>query len=106
MIGLDLAEAPLGEARELAAREGVPIEFAVGDCYALLLANASPAVTGSRAKAALVTTAARTLRDGERCKRATKKTSRRRTDRPILSTRHGWNDTGTGGIPDPVTHPS
>jgi len=37
VIGLDLAEAPLGEARELAAREGVPIEFAVGDCYALLL---------------------------------------------------------------------
>ncbi len=37
VIGLDLAEAPLGEARELAAREGVPIEFAVGDRYALLL---------------------------------------------------------------------
>ncbi len=39
VLGLDVVEAPLGEARELAAREGtgagVVVEFAVGDVYAL-----------------------------------------------------------------------
>jgi 2-polyprenyl-3-methyl-5-hydroxy-6-metoxy-1,4-benzoquinol methylase len=35
VLGLDVSAAPLAEARELAARAGVPVEFAVGDAYAL-----------------------------------------------------------------------
>ena len=35
VVGLDLAEEPLGEARELAAREAVAATFRVGDVYAL-----------------------------------------------------------------------
>lgn len=35
VVGLDISAAPLGEARELAVRAGVAVEFAVGDSYAL-----------------------------------------------------------------------
>ena len=35
VVGLDVAAAPLGEARALADREGVEVAFAVGDVYAL-----------------------------------------------------------------------
>lgn len=35
VLGIDVSEAPLAEARELAARDGVPVEFRVGDVYAL-----------------------------------------------------------------------
>ena len=35
VVGLDVSEAPLGEARDLAAREGLEVEFRVGDVYAL-----------------------------------------------------------------------
>jgi 2-polyprenyl-3-methyl-5-hydroxy-6-metoxy-1,4-benzoquinol methylase len=41
VLGLDVSAAPLGEARELAAREGVAVEFAVGDTYALDLPDGS-----------------------------------------------------------------
>ncbi|MBB3677087.1 methyltransferase domain-containing protein [Modestobacter versicolor] len=35
IVGLDVSAAPLGEARELAERSGVAVEFGVGDVYAL-----------------------------------------------------------------------
>jgi 2-polyprenyl-3-methyl-5-hydroxy-6-metoxy-1,4-benzoquinol methylase len=35
VVGLDVSSAPLAEARELAARSQVAVEFAVGDVYAL-----------------------------------------------------------------------
>jgi 2-polyprenyl-3-methyl-5-hydroxy-6-metoxy-1,4-benzoquinol methylase len=41
VLGLDVVEDPLGEARALAGREGVPVEFAVGDVYALDLPDDS-----------------------------------------------------------------
>jgi ubiquinone/menaquinone biosynthesis C-methylase UbiE len=41
VLGLDVSDAPLGEARDLAAREGVAVEFAVGDTYALDLPDGS-----------------------------------------------------------------
>ncbi|SDP02036.1 Methyltransferase domain-containing protein [Klenkia soli] len=41
VLGLDVVEAPLGEARDLAAREEVVVEFAVGDTYALDLPDDS-----------------------------------------------------------------
>ena len=39
--GLDVSPAPLDEARELAGRSGVEVEFGVGDVYALAAADAS-----------------------------------------------------------------
>src|SRR5919202_3169706 len=41
VLGLDVSADPLDEARALAAREGVAVEFAVGDVYALDLPDAS-----------------------------------------------------------------
>lgn len=41
VLGLDVSADPLGEARALAAREGVAVEFAVGDTYALDLPDDS-----------------------------------------------------------------
>jgi 2-polyprenyl-3-methyl-5-hydroxy-6-metoxy-1,4-benzoquinol methylase len=41
VLGLDVSPAPLDEARALAAREGVEVAFAVGDCYALEAADDS-----------------------------------------------------------------
>jgi 2-polyprenyl-3-methyl-5-hydroxy-6-metoxy-1,4-benzoquinol methylase len=41
VLGLDVSAAPLDEARELAAREGVAAEFSVGDVYALDLPDDS-----------------------------------------------------------------
>ncbi|MGY1771809.1 methyltransferase domain-containing protein [Blastococcus sp. SYSU D00813] len=41
VVGLDVSADPLDEARELAAREGVAVTFAVGDAYALEAADAS-----------------------------------------------------------------
>ena len=41
VLGLDVSADPLGEARALAGREGVAVEFAVGDTYALDLPDAS-----------------------------------------------------------------
>lgn len=41
VIGLDIAEAPLGEARQLAAAAEVPVEFRVGDVYRLPLTDDS-----------------------------------------------------------------
>ena len=41
VVGLDVSPAPLDEARALAGRRGVPVEFAVGDVYALDAANDS-----------------------------------------------------------------
>ncbi|MPQ97809.1 methyltransferase domain-containing protein [Modestobacter sp. I12A-02628] len=41
VLGLDVSPAPLDEARALAAAEGVPAEFAVGDVYALDAADDS-----------------------------------------------------------------
>ena len=41
MVGLDVAPEPLAEARALAAREGVPVTFEVGDVYALSAADGS-----------------------------------------------------------------
>jgi SAM-dependent methyltransferase len=35
VVGLDVSADPLTEARDLAARQGVPVDFAVGDVYAL-----------------------------------------------------------------------
>jgi 2-polyprenyl-3-methyl-5-hydroxy-6-metoxy-1,4-benzoquinol methylase len=35
VVGLDVSAAPLDEARALARRSGVPVEFGVGDAYAL-----------------------------------------------------------------------
>ncbi len=35
VLGLDVSAAPLTEARALAGQEGLPVEFAVGDVYAL-----------------------------------------------------------------------
>ena len=35
VVGIDVVQSPLGEARELAAREGVEVAFRVGDVYAL-----------------------------------------------------------------------
>jgi len=40
-VGLDVSAAPLDEARALAARRSVPVEFAVGDVYALEAADDS-----------------------------------------------------------------
>src|SRR4051812_33701001 len=41
VLGLDVSDAPLEEARHLAAREGTAVEFTVGDTYALDLPDAS-----------------------------------------------------------------
>src|ERR687893_2510662 len=41
VVGLDVSPAPLDEARALAERRGVPVEFAVGDVYALDAADDS-----------------------------------------------------------------
>ncbi|MGK5111549.1 MULTISPECIES: methyltransferase domain-containing protein [unclassified Geodermatophilus] len=41
VLGLDVAPAPLDEARAAAERAGVPVEFAVGDVYALEAADDS-----------------------------------------------------------------
>jgi len=41
VLGLDVSAAPLDEARELAVRSGVEVEFAVGDGYALDAADGS-----------------------------------------------------------------
>jgi 2-polyprenyl-3-methyl-5-hydroxy-6-metoxy-1,4-benzoquinol methylase len=41
VVGLDVSSAPLEEARALARRAGVDVEFAVGDVYALAAADAS-----------------------------------------------------------------
>jgi SAM-dependent methyltransferase len=41
VLGLDVSDDPLDEARALAQREGVAVEFAVGDTYALDLPDAS-----------------------------------------------------------------
>jgi 2-polyprenyl-3-methyl-5-hydroxy-6-metoxy-1,4-benzoquinol methylase len=41
VIGLDVSPTPLGEARELAARAQVEVQFAVGDVYALEAADDS-----------------------------------------------------------------
>jgi len=41
VLGLDVSPAPLDEARALAAREGVAVDFAVGDGYALAAADDS-----------------------------------------------------------------
>lgn len=41
VVGLDVSPDPLAEARELAARRRVPVEFAVGDVYALDAADDS-----------------------------------------------------------------
>jgi SAM-dependent methyltransferase len=41
VVGLDVSPAPLAEARELAERSGVAVEFGVGDVYALDAADAS-----------------------------------------------------------------
>jgi SAM-dependent methyltransferase len=41
VVGLDVSPAPLDEARELAAREGVAVTFAVGDVYGLDAADDS-----------------------------------------------------------------
>jgi 2-polyprenyl-3-methyl-5-hydroxy-6-metoxy-1,4-benzoquinol methylase len=41
VLGLDVSADPLDEARALAAREGVAVEFAVGDTYSLDLPDAS-----------------------------------------------------------------
>jgi 2-polyprenyl-3-methyl-5-hydroxy-6-metoxy-1,4-benzoquinol methylase len=41
VVGLDVSAAPLDEARALAARDGVPVTFAVGDVYALEAADDS-----------------------------------------------------------------
>ena len=41
VVGLDVSPAPLDEARALAGRRGVPVEFAVGDVYALDAADDS-----------------------------------------------------------------
>jgi ubiquinone/menaquinone biosynthesis C-methylase UbiE len=41
VVGLDVSSAPLAEARALAGRTGVDVEFAVGDVYALAAADAS-----------------------------------------------------------------
>jgi ubiquinone/menaquinone biosynthesis C-methylase UbiE len=41
VVGLDVSPAPLDEARAPAGRRGVPVEFAVGDVYALDAANDS-----------------------------------------------------------------
>ena len=41
VVGLDVSPAPLAEARALAARAGVDVEFAVGDGYALEAADGS-----------------------------------------------------------------
>src|SRR3954468_14833064 len=41
VVGLDVAAAPLAEAREVAARAGVDVTFEVGDVYALTAADDS-----------------------------------------------------------------
>ena len=41
VLGIDVAEAPLEEARALAARENVPVTFGVGDVYSLEFADDS-----------------------------------------------------------------
>src|SRR5690349_24211174 len=41
VVGLDVAAAPLAEARELAERSGVDVAFEVGDVYALAAADDS-----------------------------------------------------------------
>jgi 2-polyprenyl-3-methyl-5-hydroxy-6-metoxy-1,4-benzoquinol methylase len=41
VVGLDVSPAPLAEARDLAARSGVAVQFTVGDVYALQAPDAS-----------------------------------------------------------------
>jgi SAM-dependent methyltransferase len=41
VVGVDVAEAPLAEARELAGRSGAPVVFEVADVYSLPYAGAS-----------------------------------------------------------------